>query len=248
MRAGADQSLFGPGASRQDSRGAAVCELRGSPRLGSLPRSARALLRTPSASARSGTLSRRAGAKAGGTGRIETARGVAGTRTMAGELRSALGGADSPARKAERHAPDDSGANPDKAARTRASASGSAGGGDSGMFGCCRDPASGGSRFTRPRARHAHRVGRAFTLRASLAGDDRLRRVARPGGGAMNAQSAAALEAATIRQQCKVLRMPTIAAQCAQLAEQAVRERRTHLGYLEALLQAELEERERRLI
>ena len=43
---------------------------------------------------------------------------------------------------------------------------------------------------------------------------------------------AAALEAATIRQQCKVLRMPTIAAQCAQLAEQAVRERRTHLGYL----------------
>ena len=63
----------------------------------------------------------------------------------------------------------------------------------------------------------------------------------------MNAQ-AAVLEAATIRQQCKVLRLPTIAAQCAQLAEQAVRERRTHLGYLEALLQAELEEREQRLI
>jgi DNA replication protein DnaC len=59
---------------------------------------------------------------------------------------------------------------------------------------------------------------------------------------------AAALEAATIRQQCKVLRMPTIAAQCAQLADQAARERRTHLGYLEALLQAELEEREQRLI
>ena len=63
----------------------------------------------------------------------------------------------------------------------------------------------------------------------------------------MNAQSAA-LEAATIRQQCKVLRMPAIAAQCAQLAEQALRERRTHLGFLEALLQAELEERERRLV
>jgi DNA replication protein DnaC len=42
--------------------------------------------------------------------------------------------------------------------------------------------------------------------------------------------------------------MPTIAVQCTQLAEQAVRERRTHLGYLEALLQAELEEREQRLI
>ena len=58
----------------------------------------------------------------------------------------------------------------------------------------------------------------------------------------------ALLEAATIRQQCKVLHMPTVAAQCAQLAEQAVRERRTHLGYLEALLQAELEDREQRLV
>ena len=63
----------------------------------------------------------------------------------------------------------------------------------------------------------------------------------------MNAESGA-LEAATVRQQCKLLRMPTIGAQCTQLAEQAVRERRTHLGYLEALLQAELEEREQRLI
>jgi len=56
---------------------------------------------------RSETLSRRAGAQAGRIGRIETAHGVAATRTMAGELRSALGGADSPARKPERHAPDD---------------------------------------------------------------------------------------------------------------------------------------------
>src|SRR5215472_15662594 len=63
----------------------------------------------------------------------------------------------------------------------------------------------------------------------------------------MNAEGIS-LEAAAIRQQCRLLRMPTIAAQCAQLAEQAVRERRTHLGYLEALLQAELEEREQRLI
>ena len=63
----------------------------------------------------------------------------------------------------------------------------------------------------------------------------------------MNAESGA-LEAATVRQQCKLLRMPTIGAQCTQLAEQAVRDRRTHLGYLEALLPAELEEREQRLI
>jgi len=46
----------------------------------------------------------------------------------------------------------------------------------------------------------------------------------------------------------KGLHLPSVAAQCAQLAEQAVRERRAHLGYLEALLQAELEDREQRLI
>ena len=63
----------------------------------------------------------------------------------------------------------------------------------------------------------------------------------------MNAQ-AAVLETASIQQQCKVLRLPAIATQCGQLAEQAVRERRSHLGFLEALLQAELEEREQRLV
>jgi DNA replication protein DnaC len=63
----------------------------------------------------------------------------------------------------------------------------------------------------------------------------------------MNTQSAI-LEAATIRQQCKVLHLPAVAAQCAHLAEQAAREHRTHLGYLEALLQTELEEREQRLV
>jgi len=63
----------------------------------------------------------------------------------------------------------------------------------------------------------------------------------------MNTESAA-LETATIHQQCRVLHLPAVAAQCAQLAEQAVRERRTHLGYLEALLQVELDEREQRFI
>jgi DNA replication protein DnaC len=63
----------------------------------------------------------------------------------------------------------------------------------------------------------------------------------------MNTESVA-LETATIHQQCRALHLPAVAAQCAQLSEQAVRERRTHLGYLEALLQAELEEREQRLI
>jgi hypothetical protein len=46
----------------------------------------------------------------------------------------------------------------------------------------------------------------------------------------------------------KALHLANVGAQCAQLAEQAVRERRTHLSFLEALLQAELEEREQRLI
>ena len=57
-----------------------------------------------------------------------------------------------------------------------------------------------------------------------------------------------ALQEATLRQQCKVLRMPTVASQCARLAEQAVRHKQTHLGYLEALLGAELEERERNTV
>lgn len=56
------------------------------------------------------------------------------------------------------------------------------------------------------------------------------------------------LEEATIKQQCKVLRMPAVAAQYAGLAEQAVRERQTHAGYLEALLAAEIEERERNTV
>src|SRR5690348_16050123 len=58
----------------------------------------------------------------------------------------------------------------------------------------------------------------------------------------------AALQEATIQQQCKQLHLPAVAGQCVRLAEQAVRERQTHLGYLEALLGSELEERERRTV
>jgi DNA replication protein DnaC len=56
------------------------------------------------------------------------------------------------------------------------------------------------------------------------------------------------LQDATIRQHCKALRMPTIGSQFSTLAEQAVREKKTHLGYLEALLSAESEERKRNTI
>ena len=59
---------------------------------------------------------------------------------------------------------------------------------------------------------------------------------------------APALQQATILQHCKVLHLPTVAGQCGPLAAQAVRERHTHLGYLDALLAAEVEERERHAI
>ena len=56
------------------------------------------------------------------------------------------------------------------------------------------------------------------------------------------------LQDATIKQHCKTLRMPTVAAQFSTLAEQAIREKQTHTGYLEALLNAETEDRERNTI
>jgi DNA replication protein DnaC len=58
----------------------------------------------------------------------------------------------------------------------------------------------------------------------------------------------AGLQEASVRQYCKLLRLPGIAGQCAGLAEQARREHQTYLGYLEALLAAEVEERERHTI
>jgi DNA replication protein DnaC len=57
-----------------------------------------------------------------------------------------------------------------------------------------------------------------------------------------------AVQQATILQHCKVLHLPTVSGQCGPLAAQAVRERHTHLGYLEALLAAEVDERERHTI
>jgi DNA replication protein DnaC len=56
------------------------------------------------------------------------------------------------------------------------------------------------------------------------------------------------LQEATIVQHCKTLRMPTMASQFSPLAEQAVREKKTHLGYLDALLTVEIEEREKNTI
>ena len=58
----------------------------------------------------------------------------------------------------------------------------------------------------------------------------------------------AQLQEATIKQHCKTLRMPMMAAQFGTLADQAIREKKSHVGYLEALLLAEVEERERNTI
>ncbi len=56
------------------------------------------------------------------------------------------------------------------------------------------------------------------------------------------------LRLAAIRQQCKQLQLPTVSAQAGRLAEEAGQAHHSHLAYLEALLGAELEERERRAI
>lgn len=57
-----------------------------------------------------------------------------------------------------------------------------------------------------------------------------------------------ALQHAMVTQHCKALHLPAVASQFAPLAEQAVRERQSPVGYLEALLATELEERERHAI
>ena len=49
----------------------------------------------------------------------------------------------------------------------------------------------------------------------------------------------AQLQEATVKAHCKALRMPMIASQFGTLAEQAIREKKSHIGYLEALLLAD---------
>jgi DNA replication protein DnaC len=54
------------------------------------------------------------------------------------------------------------------------------------------------------------------------------------------------IQEAAIQQYAKQLRLPTLGGQFARLAGEAVKEKQSHLSYLEALLEAELEERERK--
>ncbi|MCA1617544.1 MAG: ATP-binding protein, partial [Acidobacteria bacterium] len=64
----------------------------------------------------------------------------------------------------------------------------------------------------------------------------------------MRAQVKASLTQASVMSQCKLLRLPSIAAQFARLAEEAVTQNQSHVNYLDALLVAEVEDRERKLI
>jgi DNA replication protein DnaC len=56
------------------------------------------------------------------------------------------------------------------------------------------------------------------------------------------------LEIATIREHCKSLRLPTVAENCERLSEAAIREHHTHIGFLDALLMSELDERRARAV
>jgi DNA replication protein DnaC len=60
--------------------------------------------------------------------------------------------------------------------------------------------------------------------------------------------AAEGLEKAAVQQQCRALRLPAVAEQCAPMADMAIKQRQTYLRYLEALLSVELEERERNTI
>ena len=57
-----------------------------------------------------------------------------------------------------------------------------------------------------------------------------------------------ALDHASVRQYCRAVRTPAIAANFIPLAEQAAKEQHSHIRYLEALLAMECEERDRHAI
>ena len=56
------------------------------------------------------------------------------------------------------------------------------------------------------------------------------------------------LTIAAVQEHCRALRLPTVAAQCERLAQEALRNQQSPLDYLASLLTAEIDDRERRLI
>jgi len=60
--------------------------------------------------------------------------------------------------------------------------------------------------------------------------------------------AAKSMQQAAILQYAKQLHLPTLGDQFVSLAEEAVKEKQSHLSYLEALLEAEVEERDRKAV
>jgi IstB-like ATP binding protein len=60
--------------------------------------------------------------------------------------------------------------------------------------------------------------------------------------------AAVELQESAIKESCQTLRLPTIASQSVQLAQEAEKDHQTYLGYLGALLDAEVDERERNTV
>ena len=56
------------------------------------------------------------------------------------------------------------------------------------------------------------------------------------------------MQQATILQYARQLYLPTLGEQAARLAEEAVKKKQSHLSYLEVLLEAEIEERDRKAV
>src|SRR5262249_28978431 len=121
--------------------------------------------------------------------------------------------------------------------------------------GDCPSPGPGrAGQRRRPPPAHRSAVGTAAAGRDRRRGTGGVRAAAagcgtvRPpvGGGRMSAPSDLGL--LSIQQQCKQLRLPAMAGQSGPLAQVAERERHSYLGYLEALLAAEVEERKQHTI
>ena len=64
----------------------------------------------------------------------------------------------------------------------------------------------------------------------------------------MSSSKPAGLDAATVHQYCRILRLPTVAAQFEPLAKEALKSNQSHTTYLAELLGAEVDERERHTI
>src|ERR1043165_5676967 len=56
------------------------------------------------------------------------------------------------------------------------------------------------------------------------------------------------IDSSVVREQCRLLKLPTVGGQFEALATAAAREHHSHVSFLQALLAAELDERERRAI